>query len=121
MSDSDGGWNIVQEGDAGIPADEVFEEVAESESMDSQREEPEEVSDDDEPVPISDSLKRLFGPTMLGDYTQTFEQRESKSLFSKVSKKVDQKTVSGNLVDQHMANAQKVFESNCIIKGANDK
>ena len=92
-----------------------------SESEDSVKEDQQQSSDDDEPVPISDSLKRLFGSSMFEDYTQTFEQRESKSLFTMVSKKVDQKTTSGNLVDQHMENAQKVFESNCIIKGADDK
>ena len=62
--------------------------------------EAEEESDADEPLAMPDSLKRIFAEDgVLRDYTKSEREKElaKHSLFTKVSKKVDSKTTSGNL------------------------
>jgi hypothetical protein len=66
----------------------------------SSQSEAEEESDADEPLAMPESLKRIFAEDgVLRDYTKSENEKElaKHSLFTKVSKKVDSKTTSGNL------------------------
>ena len=71
----------------------------------------EESSDDDTPMPMPESLKRVFEVQtenkLLEDYTKSLkeQQNENMSLFTKVTRKVDSKTTSDNLKDQQMSKA----------------
>lgn len=70
------------------------------EKEESSHSEAEEESDADEPLPMPSSLKRIFVEDgLLRDYTKSEKEKElaKHSLFTKISKKVDSKTTSGNL------------------------
>lgn len=59
-----------------------------------------EDSDADAPLPMPESLSRIFAEEgLLRDYTKSEKEKElsKHSLFTKISKKVDSKTTSGNL------------------------
>ena len=88
------------ESERSFVSDIPMEKETKGEEGSSSHSEAEEESDADEPLPMPDSLKRIFAEDgVLRDYTKSEKEKElaKHSYFTKVSKKVDSRTTSGNL------------------------
>ena len=80
-----------------------------------------EVSEDDGPKDLPESLQRVFSfPGAIEDYTLTQHEREMRnsSIFNKVTTKADTHTTSETLEETRIKKANDLYETKSLFKGA---